>query len=60
MLDCVARVAKVSNSKVSSHENLKILSSKQIIQILQIALAKAGNTSDKLLHEIKQIIYVLY
>ena len=60
MLDCVARVAKVSNSKVSDHANLKILSSKQIIQRLPKALAKARNTTDNLLHKIKQIIYFLY
>ena len=43
---------------------LKILSSKQMFQRLQIALAqvKAGNTSENLLllYEIRQIIYFLY
>ena len=47
------------------HENgrgLKILTSKQMLQRLQIALAqvKAGNTSETLLNEICQIIYYLY
>ena len=41
---------------------LKILTPKQILQTLPIALAqvKAGNTSKNLLNEIRQIIYSLY
>ena len=41
---------------------LKILTSKQMFQRLPIALAqvKAGNNSEKLLNEIKQIVYSLY
>ena len=41
---------------------LKILSHKQIFQRLAIAFAqvKAGNTSENLLSEIRQIIYSLY
>ena len=40
----------------------KILSPKQILQRLPIALAqvKAGNTSENLLSEIRQIIHSLY
>ena len=43
-------------------KRLKILSPKQILQKLLIALAqvKAGNTSEILLNEIRQIIYFLY
>ena len=43
-------------------EGLKILTSKQMFQRLLIALAlvKAGNTSEKLLNEIIQVIYLLY
>ena len=43
-------------------EGLKILTPKQMLQRLPIALAqvKAGNTSEKLLNEIRQIIYSLY
>ena len=43
-------------------EGLKILTPKQMIQRLPIALAqaKAGNNSKKLLNEIRQIIYSLY
>ena len=41
---------------------LKILTPKQMLQRLPIALAsvKAGNASEKLLSEIRQIIYSLY
>ena len=55
MLARVPCVAKVSNRKVSDHSNLKILSPKQMLQRLPIALAqvKAGNTSENLLIEIK-------
>ena len=55
-------VARGRIAKVSDHTNPKILSPKQMIQRLPIALAqvKAGNTSEKLLNEIRQIIYSLY
>ena len=41
---------------------LKILSHKQMLQRLPIALAqiKAGNNSESLLNEIRQIVYSLY
>ena len=41
---------------------LKILSSKQMLERLPIALvqAKAGNNSESLLNEIRQIIYSFY
>ena len=41
---------------------LKILTSKQMLQRLPIALAqaKAGNNSENLLNEIRQIVYSLY
>ena len=41
---------------------LKILSSKQMLERLPIALAqaKAGNNSESLLNELRQIIYSLY
>ena len=43
-------------------KRLKILSPKQMLQRLPIALArvKAGNTSENLLNEIRQIICSLY
>ena len=44
--------------KTKYGERIKILTSKQIIQRLPVALAqvKAGNTSENLLNEIRQII----
>ena len=41
---------------------LKILTPKQMLQRLPIALAqvKAGNNSESLLNEIRQIVYFLY
>ena len=50
------------NAKQKYGEGLKILSPKQILQRLPIALAqvKAGNKSKNLLNKIRQIIYSLY
>ena len=41
---------------------LKILTSNQMLKILPITLAqiKAGNNSESLLNEIRQIVYYLY
>ena len=54
----------VSNTKYKAKlgEGLKILTAKQMIQRLPIVLAqvKAGNTSENLLNEVRQIIYSLY
>ena len=57
VLACIAHVAKVSD-----YSNLKILTPKQGLQRLPIALAqvKAGNASENLLNEIRQIMYSLY
>ena len=43
-------------------KGLKILTLKQMLQRLPIALAqvKAGNNSESLLNEIRQIVYYLY
>ena len=43
-------------------KGLKILTSNQMFKRLQIALAqiKAGNDSESLLNEIRQIVYYLY
>ena len=48
--------------KTKSRRGLKILSPKQLIQRLQVALAqiKAGNIIKHLLIEIRQKIYFLY
>ena len=58
----------LSNANYDARQNktegkgLKILSPKQILQRLPIALAqvKAGNNSESLLNEIRQIVYSLY
>ena len=48
--------------KTKHGEGLKILTPKQMLQRLLIALTqvKAGNTSENLLNEIRRIIYSLY
>ena len=52
---------KVKKDKIKG-TGLKILTPKQMLQRLPIALAqvKAGNNSENLLNEIKQIVYSLY
>ena len=54
--------SKLFPLKPTQRKGLKILTSKQMLQMLAIALAqvKAGNTSENLLNEIRQIIYSLY
>ena len=44
------------SEKVSNHSNLKILTPKQVLQILPIAVAqvKADNTSENLLNKIRK------
>ena len=44
------------------HSKLKVLTPKQMLQRLPIALAqvKAGNNSESLLNKIRQIVYSLY
>ena len=44
------------------HSKLKILTPKQMLQRLPMALAqvKADNNSDSFLNEVKQIVYFLY
>ena len=51
-----------SKCKTKNGEELKILTSKQMLQRLPIALAqlKAGSASENLLNEIRQIIFSLY
>ena len=52
-------IASETKHKVKYGKGLKILSPEQVLQRLAIALAqeKAGNTSENLLNEIRQIIY---
>ena len=54
--------AKNKSMNKTSGKGLKILTSKQMLQRLPIALAqvKAGNNSENLLNEIRQIVYSLY
>ena len=65
----VAFESKISSTKSKGsgflnfdRSELKILTPKQILQRLPIALAqlKAGNNSESLLNEIRQIVYSLY
>ena len=51
-----------ANNQTTKGKRLKILTPKQLLQRLPIALAqvKAGNNSENLLNEIRQIVYSLY
>ena len=51
-----------TKAKATKGTGLKILTSKKVLQRLPIALAqvKAGNNSESLLNEIRQIVYSLY
>ena len=57
----VSEAKTKAKNKISS-KGLKILTPKQMLQRLAIALVqvKAGNNSESLLNEIKQIVYSLY
>ena len=54
--------SKLFPIKATQRKGLKVLTPKQMLERLPIALAqvKAGNTSDNLLNEIRKIIYSLY
>ena len=51
-----------AKTKATKGTGLKILTHKQMLQRLPTALAqvKAGNNSESLLNEIKQVVYSLY
>ena len=55
-------MASEAKTKATKGTGLKILTSKQMLQRLSIAPAKvkAGNNSESLLNEIRQIVYSLY
>ena len=55
-------IVSKAKQKASNGTGLKIVTPKQVLQILPIALAqvKAGNNSEKLLNEIRQVAYSLY
>ena len=50
------------NNKIQSGQGLKILTPSQMLSRLPISLAqlKAGNNSEKLKNEIRQLLYSLY
>ena len=60
--DSYPRIASEAKSKRKQRIGLKVLSPKQMLQRLPITLVqvKAGNTSENLLNEIRQIVYSLY
>ena len=62
MSDDYSRIVSEAKCKTKYGEWLKMLTPKQMLQRLPIALAQviAGNTSENLLNEIRQIIYFLY
>ena len=62
MFDDYFRIVSEAKYKTKYGEGLKILTPKQMLQRLLIALAqvKAGNISENLLNEITQIIYPLH
>ena len=51
-----------AKTKATKRTGLKILTPKQMLQRLPIALAqvKAGNNSESLLNEVRQFVYSLY
>ena len=62
MLSKAKNKARNEAAKEQEEAGLKILTPKQILQRLPIALAqvKEGNNSESLLNEIRQIFYSLY
>ena len=62
MFDDYSRIVSEAKYKTKYEEALKMLTPKQMLQRIPIALAqvKAGITSENLLNEIRQIIFSLY
>ena len=63
LFDEYSLMASESKNKAKNKgKGLKILTPKQLLQRLQIALAqvRAANSSERLLNEIKLIVYFLY
>ena len=62
MVENYSRIVSETTYKAKQGKGLKILSPKQILQRLTIALAqvKAWNTSENLLKEIRKIVSTLY
>ena len=61
IIDIVKRILEF-NDKIQAGQGLKILTPNQMLSRLPISLAqlKAGNNSEKLKNEIRQILYSLY
>ena len=59
LFDGYTTIESKTKYEAKHEKRLKIVTPKQMLQILPIALAqvKAGNTSEDLLEEIRQIIY---
>ena len=62
MFDNYSRIVSEAKYKAKQGKGLKILCPQQILQRLPIALAqvKAGNTSEDLLNEVRQITFSFY
>ena len=62
MFDNYSRIVSEAKYKAKQGKGLKILRPQQILQRLPIALAqvKAGNTSEDLLNEVRQITFSFY
>ena len=62
LFDDYSSMVSEAELKATKETGLKILTPKQMLQRLPIALAqvKAGNNSESLLNEIRQIVYSLY
>ena len=62
LFDDYSSMVSEAELKATKETGLKILTPKQMLQRLPIALAqvKAGNNSENLLNEIRQIVYSLY
>ena len=60
--DDYSSIMSEAKNKATKGTGLKILTPKQMLQRLSMALAqvKAGNNSENLLNEIRQIVYSLY
>ena len=58
----IFQVSKEEQEGTGANEMLKILTPNQMLKRLPVALAqvKAGNNSESLLNEIRQIVYSLY
>ena len=61
-IDYYSSMVSEAKPKTTKRTGFKILTPRQVLQRLPIALAqeKAGNNSENLLNEARQIVYFLY